>query len=77
MATAAPPTPAPILADVEEVGQMCQQLRQCVGTCDMQSPVGVSGTEAASETQSVESSVQVCQTCAVVVCSKRDFDHST
>ncbi|KAL0020138.1 hypothetical protein WJX77_006173 [Trebouxia sp. C0004] len=45
--TAAPPTPGPPLhpSDAEEVGRMCQQLPQCVGSCDLHQEVSSSGRQ--------------------------------
>ena len=46
VATAAPPLPHPAPpSEAEEVGSMCRQLEQCVGTCDLgQEEVGSSGS---------------------------------
>ncbi len=45
--TAAPPTPGPPLypSDAEEVGRMCQQLPQCVGSCDLHQEASSSGRQ--------------------------------
>ena len=48
--TAAPPTPGPPLhpGDAEEVGRMCQQLAQCVGSCDLYQEASSSGRQEGS-----------------------------
>ena len=45
VATATPPTPGhtPLPSKAEEVGLVCRQLPQCVGSCDLQQEASTSG----------------------------------
>ena len=59
--TGAPPTPGPPLhpGDVEEVGRMCQQLPQCVGSCDLHQEASISGRLQHEHMASEASTMQV------------------
>ena len=59
--TAAPPTPGPPLhpSDAEEVGRMCQQLAQCVGSFDLHQEASSSGRQQHEHVASGASAMQV------------------
>jgi len=59
--TAAPPTPGPSQhpSDAEEVGRMCQQLAQCVGSCDLHQEASSSGRKQHEHVASGASTMQV------------------
>jgi len=59
--TAAPPTPGPPLhpSDAEQVSRMCQQLAQCVGSCDLHQESSSSGRQQHEHVTSRASAMQV------------------
>ena len=49
VATAAPPLLVAAASEAEEVGRMCQQLRQCVGSCQLDGTATSSGRAGADD----------------------------
>lgn len=59
VATAAPALPVPAATEAEEVRQMCQQLRQCVGACQLSGAATTSGRVESDESEADISPMQV------------------
>lgn len=57
VATAAPPLPIAAAAEAEEVGRMCQQLRQCVGSCQLNGPAATTTTSGRTEADQSDATI--------------------
>ena len=69
VATATPPTPghAPLPSKAEEVGLVCRQLPQCVGSCDLHQEASTSG-RSEDHVMTHTSPLKVCHlnTCTII-----------
>ncbi|KAL3158161.1 hypothetical protein ABBQ32_011753 [Trebouxia sp. C0010 RCD-2024] len=66
VAAAAPPLPVAAAAEAEEVRRMCQQLRQCVGSCQLKGPAAsttTSGRTEADQSDATVTPMQVLEKC--------------
>ena len=59
VASAAPAVPVAAATEAEEVGQMCQQLRQCVGACQLNEAASTSGRADSDKSDADLSPMQV------------------
>lgn len=61
VASALPPLPIAAAAEAEELVQMCQQLRQCVGACQLSGSATTSGRAESDEPDANITPLQVGQ----------------
>ena len=59
LASVAPALPVAAATEAEEVGHMCQQLRQCVGACQLSGTATTSGGDESDESDSDITPMQV------------------
>ena len=59
VATAAPPLPVAAATEAEDVGRMCQQLRQCVRSCQLNGVATTCGQTDTDQSDPTTSPIQV------------------